>query len=94
MSRPGRRAPTQPDQTRDGFGYAEACRILAAEGAQVVGLNCDRGPETMLPLIAGIRQAVDCAVAVQPVPYRTIAATPTMETCGPPTGTGPCWTAS
>jgi betaine-homocysteine S-methyltransferase len=44
-------APTQPDQTRDGFGYVEACRILAAEGAQVVGLNCDRGPETMLPLM-------------------------------------------
>ncbi len=51
-------APTQPDQTRDGYGYAEACRILAAEGAQVVGLNCDRGPSTMLPLIAGIRDAV------------------------------------
>src|SRR5437588_9679689 len=64
-------APTQPDQTRDGYGYAEACRILAAEGAQVVGLNCDRGPLTMLPLVADIRAAVDCAVAVQPVPYRT-----------------------
>src|SRR6266568_2695975 len=73
-------APTQPDQTRDGYGYAEACRILAAEGAQVVGLNCDRGPQTLLPLIAGIRDAVDCAVAVQPVPYRTDAAAPTMET--------------
>jgi len=60
-------APTQPDQTRDGYGYAEACRILAAEGAQVVGLNCDRGPQTMLPLIAGIREAVECAVAFQPV---------------------------
>ncbi len=48
-------APTQPDQTRDGYYYAEACRILAAEGAQIVGLNCDRGPQTMLPLIAGIR---------------------------------------
>jgi betaine-homocysteine S-methyltransferase len=73
-------APTQPDQTRDGYGYAEACRILAAEGAQVVGLNCDRGPQTMLPLIAAIREAVDCAVAVQPVPYQTHAAAPTMET--------------
>ena len=73
-------APTQPDQTRDGYGYAEACRILAAEGAQVVGLNCDRGPLTMLPLVADIREAVDCAVAVQPVPYRTDAAAPTMET--------------
>ena len=73
-------APTQPDQTRDGYGYAEACRILAAEGARVVGLNCDRGPQTMLPLIAAIREAVDCPVAVQPVPYRTDAAAPTMET--------------
>ena len=61
-------APTQPDQTRDGYGYAEACRILAAAGAQIVGLNCDRGPQTMLPLITDIREAVDCAVAIQPVP--------------------------
>jgi betaine-homocysteine S-methyltransferase len=34
----------------------------------------------MLPLIADIRAAVDCAVAVQPVPYRTDEAAPTMET--------------
>ena len=74
-------APTQPDRTRDGYSYAEACRILAAEGAQIVGLNCDRGPETMMPLLAGIRAAVDCAVAAQPVPYRTdAAAAPTMQT--------------
>lgn len=73
-------APTQPDRTRDGYGYAEACRILAAEGAQIVGLNCDRGPRTMMPLLAGIREAVDCAVAAQPVPYRTDATAPTMQT--------------
>jgi betaine-homocysteine S-methyltransferase len=73
-------APTQPDRTRDGYEYAEACRILAAAGAQIVGLNCDRGPRTMLPLITEIRQVVDCAVAIQPVPYRTDAAAPTMET--------------
>ena len=79
-------APTQPDQTRDGYGYAEACRILAAEGAQVVGLNCDRGPQTMLPLIAPIREAVECAVAVQPVPYRNDPGAPTMETLRSPDG--------
>jgi betaine-homocysteine S-methyltransferase len=73
-------APTQPDRTRDGYEYAEACRILSEAGAQIVGLNCDRGPQTMLPLITGIREAVDCAVAIQPVPYRTDAAAPTMET--------------
>jgi betaine-homocysteine S-methyltransferase len=73
-------APTQPDRTRDGYEYAEACRILSEAGAQIVGLNCDRGPQTMLPLITGIREAVDCAVALQPVPYRTNVAAPTMET--------------
>jgi betaine-homocysteine S-methyltransferase len=72
-------APTQPNQTRDGYDYPEACRILAAEGASVVGLNCDRGPETMLPLLARIRDTVSCAVAAQPVPYRTNAAAPTMQ---------------
>jgi betaine-homocysteine S-methyltransferase len=79
-------APTQPDRTRDGYEYADACRILAAEGAQVVGLNCDRGPRTMVPLIAGIRDTVECAVAIQPVPYRTDAIAPTMQALCSPNG--------
>jgi betaine-homocysteine S-methyltransferase len=72
-------ATTQPEQTRDGYDYVEACRILAEHGATVVGLNCDRGPAMMLPLIARVREAVDCAVAAQPVPYRTTPDSPTME---------------
>jgi betaine-homocysteine S-methyltransferase len=72
-------ASTQPDQTRDGYDYVEACRILADNGATVVGLNCDRGPASMLPLVARIREAVASAVAAQPVPYRTDAASPTMQ---------------
>ena len=79
-------APTQPGQTRDGYEYADACRILAAEGAQIVGLNCDRGPRTMVPLIAKIREMVDCSVAIQPVPYRTDAITPTMQAFRSPDG--------
>src|SRR5258707_13699903 len=43
------------------------------------GVNWDRGPATMLPLIATIRDQVDCAVAAQPVPYRTDQGSPTME---------------
>jgi betaine-homocysteine S-methyltransferase len=44
---------------------------MEREGAQVVGLNCSRGPSTMLPLLQEIRQTVSCYVAAQPVPYRT-----------------------
>jgi betaine-homocysteine S-methyltransferase len=64
-------ASVQPERTYDGYGYVEACRILAHEGATIVGLNCSRGPETMLPLLEEIRAAVDIGVAAQPVPYRT-----------------------
>jgi betaine-homocysteine S-methyltransferase len=72
-------ATTQPTKTRDGYDYVEACKILAGHGAAIVGLNCDRGPATMLPLIARIRDEVDCAVAAQPVAYRTDENSPTME---------------
>jgi betaine-homocysteine S-methyltransferase len=72
-------ASVQPTATYDGYDYVEACRILADNGATVVGLNCSRGPETMLPLLERIRDAVDVAVAAQPVPYRTTAHTPAFE---------------
>ena len=44
----------------------------ALAGAAIVGLNCSRGPATMLPLLAQVRDAVDCAVATQPVPLRAM----------------------
>ena len=72
-------ASVQPARTRDGYDYVEACKILADHGADIVGLNCDRGPRTMLPLIERIRAAVDCSVAAQPVPYKTNAQRLTFE---------------
>jgi betaine-homocysteine S-methyltransferase len=72
-------ASVQPTTTFDGYDYVDACRILADQGAAVVGLNCSRGPETMLPLLERIRAAVDVPVAAQPVPYRTSDATPAFE---------------
>ena len=72
-------ASVQPTTTYDGYDYVEACRVLADRGAKVVGLNCSRGPETMLPLLERIRAAVDVAVAAQPVPYRTSPAVPAFE---------------
>jgi betaine-homocysteine S-methyltransferase len=66
-------------ETREGWEPAEACRRLADAGAAVVGLNCIRGPRTMLPLLRAIRSAVDTPVAALPVPYRTHDAEPTSS---------------
>jgi betaine-homocysteine S-methyltransferase len=57
--------------TRDGYPLEEACKRLEQRGADVVGLNCQRGPATMLPALKTIRNAVSCHVAALPVPYRT-----------------------
>jgi betaine-homocysteine S-methyltransferase len=66
-------------ETREGWSPADACRRLEAAGASVVGLNCIRGPRTMLPLLEGILAAVDVPVAALPVPYRTHATEPTFQ---------------
>ena len=50
-------------QTRDGLSLEAACTRLADAGAAVVGVNCIRGPRTMLPLLEKICPAVDVAVA-------------------------------
>jgi betaine-homocysteine S-methyltransferase len=67
------------DQLLDGYSYVKACQILEQRGVDVVGLNCSRGPQTMLPIIKEIRQAVDCYVAAQPVAYRTTEHEPTFQ---------------
>ena len=64
---------------RDGFTPEEACRRAEQAGATVVGLNCIRGPRTMLPLLARVRDAVSCEVAALPVPYRTTEDQPTFQ---------------
>ena len=48
------------------------------QGADVVGLNCFRGPATMLPYIKEIRKELKCHVAALPVPYRTTEEHPTF----------------
>jgi betaine-homocysteine S-methyltransferase len=72
--------------TYDGYDYIEACKMLADHGAAVVGLNCSRGPATMLPLLERLRAAVDIPIAAQPVPYRTDAGTPAFESLKYPDG--------
>ena len=67
------------ETTIDGHDLVEACKRVEEAGADVVGLNCSRGPATMLPLLERIRAAVSCPVAAQPVPYRTTPEQPTFQ---------------
>jgi betaine-homocysteine S-methyltransferase len=66
------------DKTKDGYSFVEACQLLEERGADVVGLNCSRGPDTMLPLVEEIRQGVKGHVAAVPVPYRTTPQEPSF----------------
>ncbi|HLI14306.1 MAG TPA: homocysteine S-methyltransferase family protein [Alphaproteobacteria bacterium] len=65
--------------TRENWSPEEACRRLEQAGVDVVGLNCSRGPRTMLPLLKRIRRKVKCHMAALPVPYRTTAKEPTFQ---------------
>ncbi len=78
----------QEPTTREGWTPEDACRRLADAGAAVVGLNCIRGPQTMLPLLDAIVEAVDVPVAALPVPYRTSQAEPTFQSLSDPDAVG------
>ncbi|MCA1687549.1 MAG: homocysteine S-methyltransferase family protein [Actinobacteria bacterium] len=71
-------------ETREGWSVAEACKRLADAGADVVGLNCIRGPRTMLPLLREIIPAVNIPVAALPVPYRTHPEEPSFQSLRDP----------
>lgn len=71
-------------QTREGWPVAEACKRLQDAGADVVGLNCMRGPGTMMPLLEELVPAVDVPVAALPVPYRTHPQQPTFQSLRDP----------
>ena len=45
-----------PDITTDDIPFPEACKRLEDEGAAVVGINCARGPDVMMPLIREVRK--------------------------------------
>jgi len=64
---------------RDGATPADAAKQIADQGADVVGLNCIRGPATMMPHLKAMRAAVDIHVAALPVPFRTTEHEPTFE---------------
>jgi betaine-homocysteine S-methyltransferase len=69
----------QADVTREDWSVADSCKKLEQAGADVVGLNCIRGPRTMMPMLKEIRAAVKCHVAALPVPYRTSPKEPSFQ---------------
>jgi betaine-homocysteine S-methyltransferase len=71
-------APMGENEMIDGVGIVDTCRQLEQGGADVVGMNCFRGPATMLPWLREIRAAVSCHVGALPIPYRTTDAEPTF----------------
>jgi betaine-homocysteine S-methyltransferase len=74
----------QQPVTREGWTAMDACQRLEERGADVAGLNCIRGPRTMLPVVREIRQRVTCHVAALPVPCRTHDDEPTFQSLRDP----------
>jgi len=65
--------------SREGWTPEDACMRLEDGGADVVGLNCARGPRTMLPILKRIRRKIKVPMAALPVPYRTTPREPTFQ---------------
>jgi len=71
-------APMGENKMRDGWSIVDTCKELEQRGADVVGMNCFRGPTTMMPYLKKIREAVSGHMAALPVPYRTTETQPTF----------------
>jgi betaine-homocysteine S-methyltransferase len=73
-------------EMREGCSPQEACRRIKDAGADVVGLNCSRGPRSMLPMLEAVREAVPGHIAALPVPYRTTDEEPSFQSLTDPQG--------
>ena len=71
-------APMGENIMRDGVSIVDTCKELEQRGADVVGMNCFRGPATMLPYLREIREAISCHMAALPLPFRTTEEHPTF----------------
>ena len=71
-------SPMGENKMRDGWDIVDTCSELEQRGADVAGMNCFRGPPTMLPYIKQIRARLKCHVAALPIAFRTNEAHPTF----------------
>src|SRR5699024_3466462 len=56
------RAPMAFEEMADGLSIVETATPLEQGGPDVVGMNCYRDPDTLLPGVKQIREAVSCHV--------------------------------
>ena len=71
-------APMGENIMRDNVSIIDTCKELEQRGADVVGMNCFRGPTTMIPYLKEIRKIVKCYMAALPIPFRTTKKQPTF----------------
>jgi len=71
-------APMGENKMRDDISILDTCKKLEQLGADVVGMNCFRGPTTMMPYIKEIRKVIKCHMAALPIAYRTNKEQPTF----------------
>ena len=71
-------SPMGENIMRDGISIVDTCKELEQRGADVVGMNCFRGPATMMPYLKEIRKAIKCHMAALPIPFRTTKEQPTF----------------
>lgn len=64
----------EDEVTADGVAPAECARVLASDGADVVGAGGMREPEDLWPVVLEMRDAVDTPIAFLPNGYRTCRA--------------------
>jgi len=64
-------APMALNTMMDGVSVIDTLKELEQRGADVVGMNCFRGPESMMPFLREARKNLKCHMAALPVPFRT-----------------------
>ena len=71
-------APMAENEMRDGISILDTMKELEQRGADVVGMNCFRGPDTMMPYLREARKILKCHMGALPLPFRTTEANPTF----------------
>ncbi len=71
-------APYGQNIMRDDISIVDTCKELEQKGGDVVGMNCHRGPNTMMPYLKEIRKVLKCHIAGLPINFRTTEESPTF----------------